>query len=140
MPAGAADEQGRVAAAVQEQERLLAALAVDRPVWRANWSIVDDARLHQPCRRGGDGDGTPPEAMFLRVERQTLRRLPRTGLVLFTIHTLVEPLAAACADPATAHALAVRVEAMAPAMVDYKGLARARDGLAAWLRMRAAGP
>ncbi len=147
-----ADKIGRPLAAIHEpvpgagarlaapMERLFAALAVDRPVWRANWSIVDDPQLHQPVRRSAERAGTPAEAMFLRVERQTLRRLPRTGLVLFTIHTLVEPLAAACVDPATARALAVRLEAMAPAMAGYKGLAGVDGGLAAWLRTHAAGP
>ncbi|WP_241761178.1 DUF3445 domain-containing protein [Erythrobacter sp. NAP1] len=34
------------------------------------------------------------ETLFVRSERQTLRRLPRTGAILFTIGIYVEPLAA----------------------------------------------
>ena len=34
------------------------------------------------------------------MERQTLRRLPRTGGVVFTIRVWVDPLSAIAADPA----------------------------------------
>ncbi len=34
------------------------------------------------------------ETLFVRSERQTLRRLPRTGAILFTIGIYVEPLGA----------------------------------------------
>lgn len=34
-----------------------------------------------------------PERMRLRVEHQTLRRLPRSGAVVFTIHVYLTPLA-----------------------------------------------
>lgn len=34
-----------------------------------------------------------PERMRLRVERQTLRRLPRSGAIVFTIRVYLTPLA-----------------------------------------------
>jgi hypothetical protein len=34
-----------------------------------------------------------PERMRLRVERQTLRRLPRSGAIVFTIRVYMTPLA-----------------------------------------------
>ncbi|GAA4761583.1 hypothetical protein GCM10023219_02090 [Stakelama sediminis] len=67
---------------------------------RANWFIVasDDWRYlptDDPATRfahvTADNAG---RALFLRCERQTLRRLPETGAVLFTIGIAVEPLAA----------------------------------------------
>ena len=65
------------------------------PVIRWNWSIYNDAALHHP--EDGDGHrkfgaGERAENVFLRVERQTLRKLPRTGDILFTIRIYVDPL------------------------------------------------
>lgn len=59
------------------------------PVWRRNWFVHPDPSLHQPTVPPG-GDPTIPEheclhALWLRSERQTLRRLEATGDVLFTI-------------------------------------------------------
>lgn len=40
-----------------------------------------------------------PSRVRMRVERQTLRRLPRTGAVVFGIRTYVTPLEALAAEP-----------------------------------------
>ena len=87
-------------------DRFIGMLAPERPVWRLNWSLTDDPALFQPVghgRRDTDPDITPENAgprIFLRVERQTLRRLPRTGAVLFTIRTHQRPLESAGGPPA----------------------------------------
>ena len=72
---------------------MLARLAPARPVWRINWGITNHPALFQP--------DTPPQTpamdpadMWLRVEWQTLRRLPVTGAVLFGIRTHVQTLRA----------------------------------------------
>ena len=120
-------------------ERLFATLAVDRPLWRANWSILDDPDLHQPepkaRHRPIDAAGG---ALFVRVERQTLRRLPATGAVLFTIHSFVQPLAEVAADPEAARALADRLDEMPAAMRAYKNLETLRPAVQRCLRERAA--
>ena len=67
------------------------------------------------------------EQLWLRVERQTLRRLPRSGDVLFGIRTHLEPLAAAIDGPAAARALAARMREMPAAMAAYKGIAPIRE-------------
>lgn len=68
-------------------------ITIEQPLWRANWTLLDDATLFQP---------TPARAraiiedagsqVFFRVERQTLRKLPESGAVIFTIRTYVDPL------------------------------------------------
>lgn len=71
-------------------------LTVDRPVWRRNWFVNPTDRLHLPeygvdmriPERVGP-DGTP---LHIRSERQTLRRLPRTDAILFTIRVQTAPL------------------------------------------------
>ena len=84
-------------------DRFFTSLAVQRPVWRANWSLTDDPTLPQPYRGdpvAGISAENAGQKLWLRVERQTLRRLPRTLAVLFTIRTFVRPLAGVAADPA----------------------------------------
>jgi hypothetical protein len=123
-------------------DRIFASLAAERPVWRANWSVVEDEVLHHPHARlpvpdlAADNAG---EKLWLRVERQTLRRLPATRAVVFTIRTLLRPLGEMAAEPATARALAARVRELDPAAAAYKGLPALAPALLAWLDRRAAG-
>lgn len=122
-------------------DRIFATLAAERPVWRANWSVVEDDVLHHPHPRPPVPDltaGNAGEALWLRVERQTLRRLPETRAVVFTIRTLVRPLAEVVADPATARALAARVRELDPEAAAYKGLPALAPALLGWLDRRAA--
>ena len=94
-------------------------LSPDKPVWRRNFSVWPTLLLWAPrldpslCPSEQFVDGKP--VSWLRSERQTLRRLPRTGAILFSIRVQTVPLSA----------LALRPD-------------RARD-LAAWLRSEAGG-
>jgi dimethylamine monooxygenase subunit A len=63
-------------------------LSVERPVWRLNWTLLDDPALFQPAP-GRPAAAADPAALIFRVERQTLRRLVRSGAVVFTIRTYV---------------------------------------------------
>ncbi|MFO1048208.1 MAG: DUF3445 domain-containing protein [Geminicoccaceae bacterium] len=121
-------------------DRFFANLAVERPVWRANWSVVEDPALFHPHARVQRTDLTPEHAgeqLWLRVERQTLRRLPQTGAVVFTIRTLVRPLAEIAAMPGVAGAMAARLRELEPGMAGYKGLPGFSEPLLAWLDARA---
>lgn len=61
-------------------------LSVEKPVWRLNWTLLDDPTLFQPAP-GRPATAADPLDLIFRVERQTLRRLPGTGAVVFTIRT-----------------------------------------------------
>lgn len=78
-------------------ERLFVALRPEQPLWRANFLRYENAELHQP-RRVGEDKPAPKEGGFVRVERQTLRKLPKSGAVVFGIHTFVVPWAQLSAD------------------------------------------
>jgi dimethylamine monooxygenase subunit A len=123
-------------------DRFFASIRAERPVWRANWALVDTPELHlAPEHRGKPAPVSAEDAgdrLWLRVERQTLRRLPRSGDVLFTIHTSVVPLADVLGTPAAAKALAARVRAMPEELARYKSIAPIRAPLFAWLERRAA--
>jgi hypothetical protein len=124
-------------------DRFFSSLQVERPVWRTNWSLVDTPELFRPpehrTRPRTIVAAQAGEQLWLRVERQTLRRLPRSGDVLFGIRTYVEPLATVTIDPAVAQALADRVREMPSGMAGYKGIAAIREPLLAYLDRRAAG-
>jgi dimethylamine monooxygenase subunit A len=114
---------------------LLARLTVDRPIWRLNWSLVDDETLFQPTGHGVEnGEAVPPAELFLRVERQTLRRLPDTGAILFTIRTYVRPLDRAFGGQVDRQQLASTLETMPDDVRAYKSLTAVADQAIAWLR------
>jgi hypothetical protein len=107
---------------------------------RLNWSLLDDPALFQPggkWRTGGRCDITQGNAghrVFLRVERQTLRRLPASGAVLFGIRVHVYPLHRVIDTPQRAARLEAAVSALPPEVQHYKSLLPFRDALLAWLR------
>ena len=120
-------------------DRFLSRLKPERPVWRLNWSLVDDPTLFQPAGHGRshrNANITPDNAgerLWLRMERQTLRRLPRTADVLFTIRIHVCPLHDLATRPERAAALAAAIRALPPRMQRYKSLPPFLDALLAWL-------
>jgi dimethylamine monooxygenase subunit A len=73
------------------------------------------------------------ERLWLRVERQTLRRLPETAAVAFTIRTHVTRLDAAIRTAASAAELAAALRDMAPPTEAYKHIVPIRAPLLAWL-------
>ena len=106
----------------------------EQPMIRWNWSLFGDDRLHHP--EGGHpetprfGDGTRADHAFLRVERQTLTRLPESRDIVFSIGIHVDPLDALAGldDGAVrARALAEQIRALSPEQIAYKGLTLERD-------------
>jgi dimethylamine monooxygenase subunit A len=114
-------------------------LAVGHPVWRVNWSITDDPTLHQPSNdfRRTATVVTPADAghrLWLRVERQTLTRLPDSRAVVFTILTFVVPLAAITAVPELGAKLAARLAELPEPVLAYKNLATNKAAVIAHLQ------
>lgn len=112
-------------------DQFLARLRPERPFWRLGWGIIDVADGYTPIdgtapARPSDVD---PATMFVRVERETLRRFPRTECVLFTIRTYVTPLAAHTSDPDLAAPLAAALAAMPAGILEYKDLVDHADAL-----------
>lgn len=109
-----------------------ARLGPERSFWRMGWGLLDTDDLYQPL----DGTAAPPPTdaavgdLVVRVERETLRRFPRTGAVLFTIRTYTRRLVDLIDDE---HRIARIVEAvgtMPDDIVEYKGLEQIRSMLA----------
>jgi len=70
-------------------QRLFDGLRPGRPLMRANLLWHGAPALHQPRREGEPKPHSAQGDRYLRSERQCLVRLPRTGAVVFTIHTTV---------------------------------------------------
>ena len=107
---------------------------------RVNWSLVDTDALYLPPshRRGRVAIGPEEigERLRLRVERQTLRRLPQSEAVVFGIRTYVYPLSQAIDGGESAAALLARLEEMPKVMRTYKNLIDVKPALTAYLKSR----
>ena len=129
-------------------ERIFDNLAVEMPVQRYNWTLQagealyhplsneerDERAATRPSRFAGDENFA---TAFMRVERQTLRKLPVSGDILFTIRIYLDPLGVLARQPDRAQLARGVVEQLAgldEAQLDYKGLTADRDRLIAYLR------
>lgn len=107
-------------------------LTPERSFWRLNWTLLDRADLHQP-ESARDSVETPVPDWFFRVERQTLRALPETGAVVFTIRTYVTALSKILEeDPGFRDTLIEAIESAPAAMAAYKGWRGVAERLAAF--------
>jgi dimethylamine monooxygenase subunit A len=111
-------------------------LTPQRSFWRLGWGILDTPDWYTPV----DGTAAPrpvdpgPDELFLRVERETLRRLPETNCVLFTIRTYVTPIPQVASDPDIARRLADSLDALPDDVRGYKAVRSFADALSARLR------
>jgi hypothetical protein len=109
---------------------------------RRNWSVHDSPELFAPDPPVAPRPAEPHEVgtrFRLRSERQTLRRLPRTGAVLFTIRVQQVPFDALRLRPDVAGALADRIDSQPEALTEMNGLGPHHRVVVAWLREIAAG-
>lgn len=115
-------------------------LSAERPVWRVNWTLLDTDEPHLPTASGRRAQWASPDvgdALWFRVERQTLRRLASTGAIVFSIRTYVRPLAEVVdATPGFAAALRDTMRTVTSDVAAYKGWVGLLDPLDAWLEQR----
>lgn len=118
--------------------RFLLRLGPNQAYRRVNWTSTIGHRMDLSLEgyadwgveRGRDLDlATLADRFNLRVEVQHLIRLPRTGAVLFLIHTYLAPLRSIMAVPGWAAQFRSVLESAPLEMIAYKGLGRLRDPL-----------
>ncbi|KAF8196858.1 hypothetical protein K438DRAFT_1825676 [Mycena galopus ATCC 62051] len=146
-------------------ERFFRRLAVDKPVARNNYFVqispppsstpsVDPDELawgenvlgSEDTYGGTKGSsfGSPPvlvvtpQTLRLRTERQTLRRLPRSGAIVFTIRTYLVPVEELVREPGVAARFASALRSWPEGVKEYKGERRYGDVLARYLDEMAA--
>lgn len=116
-------------------------LAPDKPFWRLGWGVLDTDDPYQPLDGTGTaapelpsvGDPTTGDRLHLRVERETIRRFPRTGAVLFTIRTYIRPLRHLAERPEDAARLAEALANLPEDVREYKRTSMLTAPAVAWL-------
>ena len=111
-------------------------LPTERILERYNWSIYDDPKLFQPVHSKPfvEFKKTKPYKLFLRVERQTIRKLPKNGAVLFTIRVHVDPIESILDDKRSLESLKMAVENLSGPMKEYKSINQFEKILLDWLQ------
>ena len=108
-------------------------LTVEKPVWRSNWIIQDHPALFQPQIPSGPLVKTPDE-LWIRMERQTLRRLPKTGGILFTIRGYQQPLPEYLSrSKQIAQDTRTLVERLPDDVAQYKSVLKYRPAIMTWI-------
>ncbi len=110
-------------------------LPAERILERYNWSIYDDPKLFQPVHSKPlvEFKVAKPNKLFLRVERQTIRKLPKYGTVLFTIRVHVDPIESILNDKHSLKSLKMAVENLSGSMKEYKSINQFEKSLIDWL-------
>ena len=92
---------------------------------RRNWSLHDTPSLRQNgakpfVEKTGINSKNAGERLWLRVERQTLRKLKGTGAILFTIRIYIDPLKEIVKFEGVAKRLNKALSVLPPEMQAYK--------------------
>lgn len=112
---------------------VMARLSVTRPLWRTNWGITNHPALFQPVIPPAT-PGMNAADLWFRVEWQTLRRLPATGAILFTIRTFQEKMSDFIArETRIVHDLGDLVAKIPDDVAAYKSISPYRERLVDYL-------
>ena len=121
--------------------KFLLNLQQGKPTRRFNWTMTINPRLDTSPENyhkwGTDRMTVTPEnvgeKVHLRVELQTLWRLPRSNAILFVIRCYLINMEELVTVPKWARRFHRVLKTLPPELVDYKGLTRYRDMTIDWL-------
>jgi hypothetical protein len=121
-------------------------LMPEKSFWRLGWAVLDTDELYQAVDGTAPkspalptlGDPTTGDRLFLRVERETIRRFPKTHCVLFTIRSYVRPLSHLVDRPEDAVRLAEALSNLPEDVRDYKQTTKLTAPAVHWLQSVAA--
>lgn len=118
-------------------------LKPEEPVLRNNYFIQVDEDLPWSHSIGSEDSETVSwntaeknraiEHHFFRSERQSLRRLPRSGAVVFTIRTYFEPITELVKEPYVPGRLVSAIRSWGDDVSRYKGKEKYEEGLLQYL-------
>ncbi|MBO0933090.1 heme-dependent oxidative N-demethylase family protein [Fibrella aquatilis] len=116
-------------------QKVMERLPAGRPIWRLNWSIkatdqLDLTSRHTPTQHAQLAALLPHltadtvgQHLYVRIEYQTLTRLPRSQAILFGLHTYQNRLDRELTErPDAAQNLLNVLQTTPPALLDYKGI------------------
>jgi len=111
-------------------------LPSDRILERLNWSIYDSPELFQPV-------GSKPEVtmkrkdirdLHLRVERQTIRKIPEQESIVFTVRVHVDPLLSISKEQDLLDDLNQAIASLPQEMKEYKAIDQIEKEVINWIR------
>jgi len=115
-------------------------LPMERIFQRFNWSVYEDPKLFQPAtsksqieRSRTITEDNAGDRLYIRVERQTIRRLPETKAIVFTIRVHVNPLLSIKKDLSLLTDLDKALENLTQDMKKYKSIDQIEVPLRGWL-------
>jgi hypothetical protein len=136
---------------VEAGAKFLQTLKVGRSFWRMSWNFklsnqMDMTTQHKPAYKADFALRAPKltvedvgDAVFIRIERQTFTRLPRSGGILFGIHTYNSAVADEAADPRRAYLILSVLRGAPREVKDYKAITPIEGPLVSFLEARASG-
>ena len=77
---------------------------------------------------------TEASKLFMRVERQTIRKLPLSDSVLFTIRVYVDPILSLLEDKRLLESLQLALENLTDPMKKYKSIDQFEVNLLTWIK------
>ena len=132
--------------------RVLDSVHTATPCERFNWQLTpmstiffphDDphaanaAAMHGICRSLCENPERAGELLWIRVERQTLSRLPDSRAVAFSLHTYSDPLSSLRADVESVRAMLALLRAYSEERWKYSEMDIVREPVIAWLESAA---
>jgi hypothetical protein len=134
-------------------DRILGSVHEDAPCARFNWQLTplasvffppdphaaNRAALKSVSARLSEDPSLAPSLLHMRVERQTLRRLPETRAVAFSIHTYSDPLSSLTEDPAALQAVLSLLKNYPGARLQYTEMEAVYAAVMAWIETQLGG-
>lgn len=128
-------------------EKFFVRLTVDKPVVRNNYFIQTDDNLPWSTSIGEEDNekvgwytaepAKDPLKLYYRSERQSVRRLPKTGAIAFTIRTYFLPVSKMCNEPYVPRRLLNAISSWSEDVRQYRGYDKFYEALLPYLEKRA---
>jgi len=134
--------------------RVLASVHADTPCERFNWQLTPMSTvffphdnphaananaMHGICQSLRENPELAGELLWIRVERQTLSRLPDSRAVAFSLHTYSDPLSSLQADVESAQAMLALLRDYSEDRWRYAEMDIVREPVMGWLESAARG-
>ncbi|CAE6435103.1 hypothetical protein ACGC1H_002847 [Rhizoctonia solani] len=105
-------------------ERTLKRMDPNAPFERSSWEIVDDKNLffHNIAQLPEEGKcTTSPGDLYLRIDRQAFRKLPRSKAIIFAVHPIIKKMRDIREDSPLVPALLAKIhEESSEDLMNYK--------------------
>ncbi len=137
-----------IAPTVQTAQKLMEKIQNTKPVWRCSWNFKTRGDLDLSSKHNANYNFEVKEKapkltpenigqhLYLRIERQTISRLPRSGCVLFGIHLYQNKLDDENLTPQQAKNMYDVLTTTPQAMLGYKAITPFYEALLGYLKDR----